>query len=231
MLDYLQCSPSYPSHSLPLPFPDPAQKYPFPTLPAQPFSPASSAFTFDPFAEDDDSASSAASHAPAPETLYRTRSGSGDSQRGAKVEFLREQWMRRVTAWVEGVHSGLIPTFAPTYTPSPHGHPQDTLYMPADANTQYTIYSTAQPRLAASPEPAVPYGALSDDEEPYIIYSTPRPGAALKAPVPAQRGPAPAPAAPIAPPRTPSGRHVHSRVPSLDSIREEDEREELGARV
>ncbi|TFY51483.1 hypothetical protein EVG20_g10983 [Dentipellis fragilis] len=213
MLDYLQCSPSYASHSLPLPFPDPAQKYPFPTLPAQPFSPASSTFTFDPFAEDDDSASSAASHAPAPETFYRTRSSSGDSQRGAKVEFLREQWMRRVTAWVEGVHSGLIPLTCPrTQIPS----------------TRSTALRS--PTSSASPEPAVwPHGALSDEEEPYIIYSTPRPGEPLKAPVPAQRGPAPA--APIAPPRTPSGRHVHSRVPSLDSIREEDEREELGARV
>ncbi|ETW79849.1 hypothetical protein HETIRDRAFT_445554 [Heterobasidion irregulare TC 32-1] len=207
-------------------------------LPQQMYNPpySPSAFTFDPFAEDDDiqTSSSSDSHSPVPQSArtYGDRSYSqlqhssrqqrgqqagGEVQRHQKVEFLRQrEWMRRVVAWVDHVNSGIADHHHYFYTPSPSALAPDTLY-----------YSSKEP------EPDLPLF----DEEPYLIYSTPVPNSTssqtsfgisgyippspvsipFSSPVPSISP------STIAPVKASPGRRVHSRVPSLDSIREEDE--------
>ncbi|TFY74080.1 hypothetical protein EWM64_g9932 [Hericium alpestre] len=181
MLDYFPCSsPAFSS------FPDHAQKYPFTHAAQQQphYSPAPSTFTFDPFADDDadDASESSQSHV----------------ARSERVEFLRQrEWMRRVAAWVEGVHSQ-----APAATPSYGMHP----YNPRAVVPVHAVHALS--------------GALRGPE-PYVIYSTPLPGGTPTSSAPVKAAPSQAKKQPT--PTAVPPRHVHSRVPSLDSIREEDE--------
>jgi hypothetical protein len=127
MLDFDPLAPVYPSHlqdndSLlrlkamqadPFPYspytppPIPLGKFAFnspSTPPTPPFasSPGSQSFTFDPFADEDSSTSSAASERER-ELVQRLR----------RIEFLRQrEWMRRVVAWVDGIsHETVSDTF------------------------------------------------------------------------------------------------------------------------
>jgi hypothetical protein len=118
MLDFDPFAPVYPSHvqdndSLlrfqamqvdPIPYspyspPIPLGKFAYnspPTPPTPPYasSPGLQSFTFDPFADEDSSTSSAASE----------RERELVVQRLHRIEFLRRrEWMRRVVAWVDGI--------------------------------------------------------------------------------------------------------------------------------
>ncbi|KAI0270480.1 hypothetical protein BC834DRAFT_967267 [Gloeopeniophorella convolvens] len=196
-------STAYPSYSPP-PLAPALIKQPN-SPPAYPYasSPAPQPFTFDPFADEDSSTSSGVSE----------RERELEAQRVRRVEFLRHrEWMRRVVAWVDGVSHGMTPASPPSAKgSSPYKH------APAEAPTLY--YSSSSSLAARSDE----------DDAPYVIYSTPLPGAPppppapAPVPVPAQYTPA-APQTPIPPPpRAPSARRIHGRVRSLSSIREEDE--------
>ena len=101
-----------------------------------------SAFTFDPFADEDDLLTSSSSdghshshsHSPPPPTppnsqhydpLAYPRSWSnpaiGETQRHQKVEFLKQrEWMRRVIAWVDNVNSGMVRVPSALFPPLPH---------------------------------------------------------------------------------------------------------------
>lgn len=71
-----------------------------PTTPPYPSSPGfQQPFTFDPFADEDSSTSSAASERERELVLQRLR----------RIEFLRRrEWMRRVVAWVNGISQDTV---------------------------------------------------------------------------------------------------------------------------
>ncbi|VDC04834.1 unnamed protein product [Peniophora sp. CBMAI 1063] len=188
------------------------------------YSPAS-VHGFDPFAEDssDDTASS---------------SGSDVSRASSLADFSRQRDQDyRVAAWVNYGSSCAYNPASLLPQPSPY---QPSLYTPMSGNTHY------HSRTSSSSSASSSRSAFSVDDEPYVIYSTPLPGAP---PAPAPAAP-PAPAAhvlgPIAPPRRQHGQakslsvpgpvstprvqssgvpiHLpHRRYVSLCSIREEDE--------
>ena len=125
MLDFDPFAPVYPSHIQdndsflrlqamqvdPIPYSPyspppqiPIGKFAFnspPTPPTPPFasSPGLQSFTFDPFADEDSSTSSAASE----------RERDLVVQRLQRIEFLRRrEWMRRVVAWVDGISNDTV---------------------------------------------------------------------------------------------------------------------------
>ncbi|KAN0142102.1 hypothetical protein V8E53_000564 [Lactarius tabidus] len=167
-------------------------------------------FNFDPFADEDSSTSSGASE----------RERELEAQRLHRIEFLRRrEWMRRVVAWVDGISHGMS-----AHSPGPYKYtpPRESADVP-------TLYYSSSPSLA---------GRSDEEEEPYVIYSTPLPGntsPSLTSPSPSPSPPAAmtvplapiyTPAAPppnIPPPQAPSSRRIHGRMRSLSSIREEDE--------
>lgn len=186
------------------------------------YSPAS-VHGFDPFADDssDETASS---------------SGSDVSRVSSLAELSRQDY--RVAPWLN-YNYGSSCAYNPAHLqpqPSPY---QQALYTPMSGNTHY------RSRTSSSSSASSARSAFTDDE-PYVIYSTPLPGAP---PAPAAAAP-PAPPAhvlgPIAPPRRQHGQakslsvpgpasapHVqatgvpihlpHRRYVSLCAIREEDE--------
>lgn len=102
-----------------------------------------------------------------------------------------------------------------------------------DSADSPTLYYSSSPSLASRED---------EDDEPYLIYSTPLPGSAQSSPlVPLSPSPSPSPpvskpvgsapaytpAIPVPhispPPQAPSSRRIHGRMRSLSSIREEDE--------
>jgi hypothetical protein len=250
MLDFDPLAPVYPSHlqdndSLlrlkamqadPFPYspytppPIPLGKFAFnspSTPPTPPFasSPGSQSFTFDPFADEDSSTSSAASERER-ELVQRLR----------RIEFLRQrEWMRRVVAWVDGISHETSPTLSPSsalskFPPPPRPYNYTQQSDSADSPTLYYSSSSSSPSHASRSD---------EDDEPYLIYSTPLPGAAQSSFVP----PPPSPSSPVLkpvapgpvhtpavssphispPPHAPSSRRIHGRMRSLSSIREEDE--------
>ncbi|THH04420.1 hypothetical protein EW146_g10182, partial [Bondarzewia mesenterica] len=147
-----------------------------------PYSP--SAFTFDPFGdEDEQTSSSSGSYSPAlkPALAHgdsinygqsirtigqkRGQAVKGEMQRHQKVEFLKQrEWMRRVVAWVDNVNSGVVhpPSL---HIPLDNYHHYPYTQAPAPAFDTQCYYSSKEP------EP----DTVSSDEEPYVIYSTARP--------------------------------------------------------
>ncbi|KZV70564.1 hypothetical protein PENSPDRAFT_440887 [Peniophora sp. CONT] len=201
-----------------------AQLLPFPAKKSPQSSPQyspASVHGFDPFAEDssDETASS---------------SGSDVSRASFELSRQREQ-QYNVAAWINYASPCAYSPAQLQPQPSPY---QQALYTPMTGNTHY------HSRTSSSSSASSSRSAFSDDE-PYVIYSTPLPGAA---PAPAAAAP-PAPAhvlGPIAPPRRQHGQakslsvpgpivaprvassgvpvHLpHRRYVSLCSIREEDE--------
>ena len=140
----------------------------------------------------------------------------------------------------------LIPQTATSLSPSstssspapvpPHPRPYNSKsnYTPQrDSADSPTLYYSSSPSLASRSD---------EDDEPYLIYSTPLPGSAQSSPlVPPSPSPSPSPpvckpvgsapaytpAIPLPhispPPQAPSSRRIHGRMRSLSSIREEDE--------
>ncbi|KAI0298448.1 hypothetical protein B0F90DRAFT_1818666 [Multifurca ochricompacta] len=193
-------------------------------------------FNFDPFADEDSSTSSGASE----------RERELEAQRLRRIEFLRRrEWMRRVVAWVDGISHGMFPIEAvaplmatPTLSPSSASSksaPSPGPYKytpPRDAADVPVLYYSSSSSLA---------GHSDEDDEPYVIYSTPLPGTAQPSLVSPSPSPSPSPPAPVVvpsapvytpavpqphippPPQAPSSRRIHGRVRSLSSIREEDE--------
>lgn len=241
-------------------------------LPQQMYNPpySPSAFTFDPFAEDDDiqTSSSSDSHSPVPQSALtygdrsygqlqhssrqrRGQQAGGEVQRHQKVEFLRQrEWMRRVVAWVDHVNSGIVCVPLLSHlSPANFGSPSpttstlvDRTVLPILQADHHHYFYTPSPSAPApdtlyysskEPEPDLPLF----DEEPYLIYSTPVPNSTssqtsfgISGYIPSSPVsipfPNPVPSmspSTIAPVKASPGRRVHSRVPSLDSIREEDE--------
>jgi len=130
MLDFDPFAPVYPSHvqdndSLyrlqamqvdPIPYspyspPIPIGKFAYnsPATPHTPpfvSSPGLQSFTFDPFADEDSSTSSAASE----------RERELVVQRLHRIEFLRRrEWMRRVVAWVDGISHDTVSSILPSF--------------------------------------------------------------------------------------------------------------------
>ena len=131
------------------------------------------------------------------------------------------------------------PTSLPSSTSSksaPAPHPprpyNSSNYTPQrDSADSPTLYYSSSPSLASRED---------EDDEPYLIYSTPLPGSAQSSPlVPSSPSPSPPVSKPVAsvpaytpaipvphispPPQAPSSRRIHGRMRSLSSIREEDE--------
>jgi hypothetical protein len=124
----------------------------------------------------------------------------------------------------------------PTLSPSPtsssksaHSPGPYKYTPPREAADVPTLYYSSSPSLA---------GRSDEDDEPYVIYSTPLPGNTFASPSPSPSPPAAmtVPLAPIytpaappphipPPPQAPSSRRIHGRMRSLSSIREEDEAE------
>ncbi|KAI9463041.1 hypothetical protein F5148DRAFT_1150353 [Russula earlei] len=202
---------------------------PAPPTPTFPSSPAFQSFTFDPFADEDSSTSSGASE----------RERELEVQRLRGIELLRRrEWIRRVVAWVDGVSHGTTPSLSPSPSssksaPSPRPYNYTQQSDPADSPTLY--YSSSQSLAGRSDDRS------DEDDEPYLIYSTPLPGNAHlsfvpPSPSPSPSPPVPKPAAPAPvytpavppphispPPQASSSRRIHGRMRSLSSIREEDE--------
>ncbi|KAI0030446.1 hypothetical protein K488DRAFT_72172 [Vararia minispora EC-137] len=169
---------------------------PFPSnSPSSSPDPSPASLVFDPFADDSDSAASSDSRSDAARHLHN-------------VELLRQhERMHRVVAWVDGVNYG-------------HGYGlkapapvKNAFYTPQPADTPFVYYSSSAPSVSTC-----------SDDEPYLIYSTPLPGAAAPAPAPP---PAPrrhhAPAKSLSVPALRAASRAHRRYVSLSSIREEDE--------
>ncbi|KAH9979621.1 hypothetical protein BJV74DRAFT_124825 [Russula compacta] len=195
--------------------------------PTPPFasSPGLPSFTFDPFADEDSSTSSGASE----------RERDLEVQRLRRIEFLRRrEWMRRVVAWVDGISHSSTPTSSPS-TASPKSACNAGPYnytQHRDSADSPTLFYSSSPSLASRSD---------EDDEPYLIYSTPLPSAAQPSSVPPLPTPSPSPPvtksvapAPVytpavpaphisPPPQAPSSRRIHGRMRSLSSIREEDE--------
>ncbi|KAH9958764.1 hypothetical protein BC827DRAFT_1303257 [Russula dissimulans] len=196
-----------------------------PSTPTFPSSPAFQSFTFDPFADEDSSTSSGASE--------RERERELEVQRLRGIELLRRrEWMRRVVAWVDGVSHGTTPSLSPSSASSksaPSPRPYNYTQQPDLADSPTLYYSSSQSLGGRSDE----------DEEPYLIYSTPLPGTSQLSFVPPSPSPSPPVHKPVAqapaytpavppphispPPQAPSSRRIHGRMRSLSSIREEDE--------
>jgi len=193
-----------------------------PPTPSFGANPSLQSFTFDPFADEDSSTSSIASERERELEVHRLR----------RVEFLRHrEWMRRVVAWVDGVSHGTIPPVSP-FSASKSAHHQPGPYnytQQRDPVDSPTLFYSSTPSLA---------GRSDEDDEPYLIYSTPLPGSASPASVPSSPSPSPVPKlvtpTPVytpavppphisPPPQAPSSRRIHGRMRSLSSIREEDE--------
>ena len=133
MLDFDPFAPVYPSHvqdndSLfrfkamqadPIPYspytppPLPLGKFAYnppstPPTPPSASSPGLQSFTFDPFADEDSSTSSAASERERELVVQRLR----------RIEFLRRrEWMRRVVAWVNGISQDTVSQHVPPSFP------------------------------------------------------------------------------------------------------------------
>ena len=131
------------------------------------------------------------------------------------------------------------PTLSPssTSTPSnsvpPPPRPYNNYTPQRDSADSPTLYYSSSPSLASRSD---------EDDEPYLIYSTPLPGTSQPSPplLPPSPSPSPPVSKPVAPapaytpaiplphisppPQAPSSRRIHGRMRSLSSIREEDER-------
>ncbi|KAH9044900.1 hypothetical protein EDB83DRAFT_1559203 [Lactarius deliciosus] len=163
MLDFEPSTPAYPTHvqdndscfRLQQMQADPLAYSPY----SPPYSPAS--FNFDPFADEDSSTSSGASE----------RERELEVQRLRRIEFLRRrEWMRRVVAWVDGISHGMTPTLSPSPTSSSksaHSPGPFKYTPPRDSADVPILYYSSSPSLA---------GRSDEDDEPYVIYSTPLPG-------------------------------------------------------
>ncbi|KAI9435495.1 hypothetical protein H4582DRAFT_2079601 [Lactarius indigo] len=195
-----------------------------PPVPAFASHPGPQSFNFDPFADEDSSTSSGASE----------RERELEVQRLRRIEFLRRrEWMRRVVAWVDGISHGMTPTLSPSPTSSSKSAHSPGPYKytpPRDSADVPILYYSSSPSLA---------GRSDEEDEPYVIYSTPLPGNTS----PSLTSPSPSPSPPAAmtialapnytpavppphippPPQAPSSRRIHGRMRSLSSIREEDE--------
>ncbi|KAH9984693.1 hypothetical protein BJV77DRAFT_1071899 [Russula vinacea] len=179
----------------------------------------------DPFADEDSSTSSAASERER-ELVQRLR----------RIEFLRQrEWMRRVVAWVDGISHETSPTLSPSSAlskfPLPPPRPFNYTQQSDSADSPTLYYSSSSSPSHAS--------RFDEDDEPYLIYSTPLPGTAQSSFVPPPSSPSPPVLKPVAPalvhtpavsspqisppPHAPSSRRIHGRMRSLSSIREEDE--------
>jgi hypothetical protein len=131
------------------------------------------------------------------------------------------------------------PTLSPSSTSTPSNSvsvpppptPRPYNYTPQrDSADSPTLYYSSSPSLASRSD---------EDDEPYLIYSTPIPGTSQPSPplVPPSPSPSPPVSKPVAPaytpatpvphisppPQAPSSRRIHGRMRSLSSIREEDE--------
>jgi len=197
-----------------------------------------SSFTFDPFADEVSSTSSVASERERELEVQRLR-----------IEFLRRrEWMRRVVAWVDGISHGTptqtsltsVVPYSQTHPPSPFSTSSNSAPTPSPRPYNYTPQrdSADSPTLYYSSSPSLA-SRSDEDEEPYLIYSTPLPGATQSPLMPPSPSPSPPVSKPVAPapaytpaiplqhisppPQAPSSRRIHGRMRSLSSIREEDE--------
>jgi len=156
----------------------------------------------------------------------------GDCPRTAHRTLMSDKncLVKKILTWI--VPNSQTPSLSPSSassksapSPRPYNYTQQS-----DLADSPTLYYSSSQSLG---------GRSDEDDEPYLIYSTPLPGTSQHSFVPPSPSPSPPVHKPVSqapvytpavppphispPPQAPSSRRIHGRMRSLSSIREEDE--------